>query len=246
MYRSEARDFGAGDAGVGEQPVVELEHGVITAALQAGNRNQAEAYARDGIAFAPNDPKSWLASADVARASGDNARALQALTRARELRLEQIGYTSDPTDDSTLTQITLVPGDAPVTSRVAPTVKLSAFGSKQPPSVTVPVYASADRGDDRPDLRVARPGFSVGLRPTSLSPSAAFVQPSGDAMLDTEQGDTLPAPMQMSDAQPVSVPAYVQPGAAPTYPGYRQVRKPAGRVRQVTSPQAVPKQSVTR
>lgn len=204
----------------------EVRRGAVAAALALGNRGRAEQLVRDGIEIAPDDPKSWMASADVARASGNNARALHDLTRARELRLQQLGYSDNGDDPTTLTQVTLAPGADTITSRIPARVKLAGIGSNQAPGTAAPLYAGADLGQDVPDPLSIPPSFAPSGRPTPLNPSslpssfssapALRPQPvaaptaqvyspttSPDIMprgrvLDTTQADTLPPPQRVA------------------------------------------------
>jgi tetratricopeptide (TPR) repeat protein len=179
----------------------DARRGAVAAALQLGNRTRAAELVKEGLDVAPDDPKAWLASADYARASGNNARALRDLARARELRLQQLGYSDNGNDDSTLANVTLSPGDAPIQTRTLPRVKLAPLGSGQAPSSALPLYPSADRGQDVPDALAVPPGLSQAARPTPLAPPAnpsgsappAYQPPTG-RVLDTTQADTLPRP----------------------------------------------------
>lgn len=98
---------------------IEARRGAITAALAAGNNGLADRLAREGLQLTPDDPRGWLASADVAKARGNTARALHDLERARALRQQQLGYSDNGDDDSTLPPVaaipgvSLVPGEAP-------------------------------------------------------------------------------------------------------------------------------------
>ena len=126
----------------------EARRGAVAAALQSGNRKLAEKLVAEGLELAPEDPKSWMASADVARFTGNNARALRDLERARSLRLQQLGYADNGNDDSTLTNVTLAPGDAPLKLRTPVAVQVAPIGSKLPPSRAPYTYGTADKGDD--------------------------------------------------------------------------------------------------
>jgi tetratricopeptide (TPR) repeat protein len=95
----------------------------VDAAIAAGNRAQADQLVREGLEMFPNDPRSWMTSADLARARGNNLRALQDLQRARELRLQQIGSSDNGADSEPVSGdvMTLAPGAPPIYSDNPPT-----------------------------------------------------------------------------------------------------------------------------
>ncbi len=187
----------------------DARRGAVAAALQLGNRSRAAELVKEGLDVSPDDPKAWLASADYAKSSGNNARALRDLARARELRLQQLGYSDNGNDDSTLANVTLVPGDAPVATRTTPRVKTAALGSGQTPSMAMPLYPSADRGQDATDPLAVPPGFGQTTRPTPLNTPAnpfgaeqpAYQPPTG-RVLDTTRADTLPPPRRTAQTVP--------------------------------------------
>ena len=63
----------------------------VGAAIQAREFGRAETLVSEGMQLAPNDPQVWMMAADVARAQGNDRRALQDLRTARELRAQQLG-----------------------------------------------------------------------------------------------------------------------------------------------------------
>ena len=70
---------------------LEARRAAVTAAIQLAQWQQAEALVREGLALAPNDPLAYVISADLARARGDNGRAIADLRMAQDLRRQQLG-----------------------------------------------------------------------------------------------------------------------------------------------------------
>jgi len=68
----------------------DLRRAAIATALGAGNFRDAEVLLQQAHQQAPNDPKTWLAQADVDRARGRVSRALDDLEHARALRVQQL------------------------------------------------------------------------------------------------------------------------------------------------------------
>jgi tetratricopeptide (TPR) repeat protein len=100
----------------------------IDAAIAAGNRTRADELVQEGLRMHPNDPKAWIASAELAKARGNTSRALRDYQHARDLRMQQLGYSDNGSDASTLPGVSLVPG-APVTyAPVTPRSQLYAPG----------------------------------------------------------------------------------------------------------------------
>ena len=178
----------------------EARRGAVAAALQIGNRKRAAQLVQEGLETAPDDPKSWMASADYARSTGNNARALRDLARARELRLQQLGYSDNGNDDSTLANVSLSPGSPLIATHTAQTVKLAAIGSNRTPTSLPPTYGSSDLGQDVPDPLAIPPGLNQAQQPTPLSAvpqsrPAPFDRTQRGRVLDTTQADTLPQPV---------------------------------------------------
>lgn len=71
----------------------------IQSAIAAGELGRATELANQTKEEFPDDPQSWLAAAQVARAKGDNGQALTALRTARTLRAKQL-ESSDSSDAS--------------------------------------------------------------------------------------------------------------------------------------------------
>lgn len=187
----------------------DARRGAVAAALQAGDRARADALVREGLEIAPDDPKSWMASADLAKARGNTARALRDLAHARQLRLQQLGYADNGNDPSTLTQVTLDPNDAPIKVQSRAQVRTAPLGSTQPLSPALLTYGTPDRGQDVSPLAVP-PSFG---RPTPLAlptqDSALPVQPQ------TQPAQQQPAAAQQRSQAPAQ-PVY-QPQAQPVY-----------------------------
>ncbi len=203
----------------------EARRGAVAAALQAGNRKLAEQLVAEGLELAPDDPKSWMASADVARASGNKARALRDLERARALRLQQLGYADNGSDDSTLTDVTLAPGSPPVTLRTPAQVQVAPLGSHRPPSRATYTYGNADQGDDSiPPLAIPPP------LPTPSGGTAPQYQPY-QGQTQAQSPATAPSlgrPTPLNSTAPVQA-APLPPPTRPTPAAY-------------TPPQTVPTQ----
>jgi tetratricopeptide (TPR) repeat protein len=63
----------------------------VSAAIELGDLQVAESIVTDSLASNPEDPRSWLMSADLARARGNNRRVLADLHTAQNLRHQQMG-----------------------------------------------------------------------------------------------------------------------------------------------------------
>ena len=183
----------------------DARRGAVAAAIQTGDKARAEALVREGLEIAPDDPKSWMASADLAKSRGNTARALRDLAHARQLRLQQLGYADNGTDDSTLTHVTLDPNDAPVTVQSRAQIRTAPLGTNQPLSPALLTYGSPDRGQDVPALAVP-PSFG---RPTPLAlpsqdsatPVQVQAQPQPKPVAQPAQ-QVQPVPVQYAPAQP--------------------------------------------
>ena len=187
----------------------DARRGAVAAALQLGNRSLAAQLVKEGLEAAPDDPKSWMASADYARSTGNNTRALRDLARARELRLQQLGYSDNGSDDSTLADVSLSPGAPATSTYIRQVVKLAAIGSNHAPTTQPPLYGNSDRGQDATEsLSVPPPGYTqqppTPLAPTPAAPQQgpipAVPQQAYRPVLDTSQTDTLPAPRRVAQA----------------------------------------------
>lgn len=80
-----------GDAGN-----VEVRRSAVAAAIAAGELARADALVRDGLQLLPQEPRIYVMAADVARARGNNGRALRELRTARDLRRQQLGSADAP------------------------------------------------------------------------------------------------------------------------------------------------------
>ncbi len=151
---------------------IEARGALVEAAIAARQTARADMLARQAVQQNPSEPRVWMVSAEVARAQGASGRARQELERARSLRLQQLGYSDNGDDDSTLPAVTLSPGGAPYRGQVTTQPRWTRpAGGVQ--------YAQND-----PNL-AAPPGFgsptSLAAPAPPLSPSPGFVSP----MLDT-------------------------------------------------------------
>jgi tetratricopeptide (TPR) repeat protein len=68
----------------------------MDSAIQARDWTRAEDLVRQGLRLAPDDPRTWLMSAVLNRARGNDRRALADLRKARTLRQQQIGADRSP------------------------------------------------------------------------------------------------------------------------------------------------------
>ncbi len=73
---------------------LDVRHAAVDSAIQAGDYSRANSLIAEAEQQAPDDYRTQLMIADVARARGNTGRALAALRRARELRLQQVGGTT--------------------------------------------------------------------------------------------------------------------------------------------------------
>ncbi len=233
----------------------EARRGAVAAALQAGNKKRAEQLVAEGLELAPDDPKSWMASADVARALGNNARALRDLERARALRLQQLGYADNGNDDSTLTDVTLKPGAPPIRLRDRPQVQVAPLGTKLAPSRATYTYGTADQGDDTipplaipPALQTPTPS-NPSYQPPQYQPyqGAAPAQaptqtPGRPTPLNTAapvQAAPLPPPTRSAPAQ-YTPPPYTSPTQLPAMNAAPAPDPGAGRLLNTTDTTTLP------
>lgn len=124
----------------------EIRRAAIDAAIASGDRSRADALVNEGLQITPNDPRMWVASADLAKARGLNGKALRDLSRARDLRLQQLGYgdTRADGDANPISSLSLSPGASFQQISARPS-GLSAPGFGGLRSVT---QGNADGGDD--------------------------------------------------------------------------------------------------
>lgn len=73
-----------------EKDDIDVRRTVIYAAMAAGELRRADRLATEGLSLFKNDPRAYMIAADVAKARGENGRALRHLQTARELRLQQL------------------------------------------------------------------------------------------------------------------------------------------------------------
>jgi tetratricopeptide (TPR) repeat protein len=126
----------------------------VDAAIAAGNRALADQLVREGIEQFPNDPRSWITSADLARARGNNLRALQDLQRAKQLRQQQIGGSDNGADSDdgvpnlgssaaapSGSTLTLAPNSRPIYTNSPPAATMTAQVAAPPPAYNDPGFA---------------------------------------------------------------------------------------------------------
>jgi tetratricopeptide (TPR) repeat protein len=217
----------------------QARRGAIEAALAARDYATADELVQQAVRAHPNDPQVWISSAEVAKARGNNGRALRDYERARDLRMQQLGYADNGSDTSTLpgtlSGVSLVPGGpatyAPVTPRAAPLTPGArptyALNTSVPPAnqdgggggSTPPIASPAAA---RPSA--APPNFYPdGAGPRAAGgPAAAATAPGNfdiphGRMLDTSPAD-LPAPGPVAPVSPppVTNAAVVPPRAVAT------------------------------
>ena len=68
-----------------------MRRSLVGAAIAAGEYGRADQVAEESAQIYPNDPRTYVMSAELARARGNKGRALRDLRTARELRLQQLG-----------------------------------------------------------------------------------------------------------------------------------------------------------
>jgi thioredoxin-like negative regulator of GroEL len=186
---------------------VEARKGAVAAALQLGDRGLADELAQQGEQIAPNDPKTWMMAADVAKAQGNNGEALRDLERARNLRLQQLGYSGADTGADSAPQpgVSLVPGAAPTYQPVAPPRPAyrpapwpnADGGADQPQSLAVPPElqgppADAEAAVPMPPF-VPQPTTALGTSPTYRPAAALAADPAPvHTLLDTSASEVVP------------------------------------------------------
>lgn len=195
----------------------------IDAALAAGNRGRADELVQEGLRMTPNDPKAWIASAELNKARGNMARALRDYEHARDLRLQELGYSDNGNDTSTVPAgVSLVPGapasyaptSYPPTSYAPSAYPAAPYAQTAPRSLYSPgprPYGNPNGGADDSTLTGAPPAetppssappnlYPDNATPASPRPPLATPQPSAPnydirhgRMLDTTAND-LPPP----------------------------------------------------
>ncbi len=173
---------------------LDARRGAVDAALALGNRSLAGTLVQEGQQIAPNDPKVWIMSADVARAGGFVGRALSDLQRARDLRQQQLGYAGGaqaPTAP-TVSGVSLTPGAAP---DYQPATPQPVYRQPFPPrNADAGADGGSDGGADQPtDLSLppqfrappADPVPPFAPRATNAMGAAPTYQPAGDPPPDT-------------------------------------------------------------
>ncbi len=115
----------------------------VGAAIQARRFDLAGKLVRDGTQLFPNDPQVWMMAADLARAQGNDRRALQDLHTARELRAQQLGTDMPLTSRQWVETAALLPGSNPFRRNQATTEAdagispLTGMPGQPPPDATL-------------------------------------------------------------------------------------------------------------
>ncbi len=244
---------------------IEARRGAVAAALQLGDRRRADELAQEGQQIAPDDPKTWIMSADVDKARGDNGQALRDLERARDLRLQQLGYTGADTGADTAPPpgVSLEPGTAPTYQRMyrppaylppayrPPALPNADGGADQPQSLAVPPElqgepATTDAADP-PAPFTPQPVTALGVWPT-YRPAAVSADDAAPQhrLLDTSASEVVPpgaAPAPADEeTSPVPMPAPAGDegaDAAPPYPS-PPFQRPVDQAQAVQPPPAAP------
>lgn len=136
-----------GDAGN-----VEVRRSAVAAAIAAGELARADALVHDGLQLLPQEPRLYVMSADVARARGNNGRALRELRTARDLRRQQLGNADAPLAPEPRRPFAR-PGDDP-------NAGVSYQLSRTPPAQAEAAYANPFRRDPAPGGDPAQPGIA--------------------------------------------------------------------------------------
>ena len=71
---------------------LEVRQAAVGAAIASGSWSLAGQWVREGLRLFPNDPRAYMAAADLARAQGDRGVALRYLETARQLRQQQLSF----------------------------------------------------------------------------------------------------------------------------------------------------------
>ena len=195
---------------------VDARKGAVEAALQLGDRRLADSLVQAGQRLTPNDPKTWMMSSELEKARGNNGRALRDLERARDLRLQQLGYSGADAgaDGGPQTGVSLVPGATPTYAPAAPQpvyrpmqVPNADGGADQPQGLSAPpmlgeraTSQAAPLEMSRPDaaLAVAGPAPPFTPQPTNAVGVPPTYQPAADddvpphPLLDTSATDLVP------------------------------------------------------
>ncbi|MBV8521034.1 MAG: BCSC C-terminal domain-containing protein [Acetobacteraceae bacterium] len=124
---------------------LDARRALVGAAIQAGDYSHAEELVRDAKSMAPNDPRTWMMSADLNRARGNDGRALQDLRTARALRQQQLGtdLPSREAASGSYQMVSLDPSVAPASSNPFRRGSTVALGEDQ--GLILPSYPAAPR-----------------------------------------------------------------------------------------------------
>ena len=203
-----------------------VRQATVSAALAAGKLDRAELLAREGVELSPSEPRAWVASAEVARVRGDRHVALREYARARALRMQELGYSDNGDDDSTLPAVTLTPGGEPYRGRAStrsasgPAYAQNGSSLSVPPGLLPPVGTPSSAA---PGVSSPPGGFGDNLDtsareliPPSL-PSGEITPPAGGGVIRTPLPAStsprgVPAPLAPATPQGAAVtPAFPAP-----------------------------------
>lgn len=154
--------------------------GAVGGAIVAGDLERARAYLAQGMQLYPNHPRLYYLAAEIARASGDNGAAVDALQTARRLDNQQAGA--------------FAPGPAPA---AAPVVAPGA-PSNLPPNP----FRRSQADQPRPGfmLAAASPAAAAAAAPEALPPPTTALQDwavsadSDDLIVPPRAGERPPRP----------------------------------------------------
>lgn len=135
----------------------------IAAAVARGELGRADRLVREGLDLAPDDPRLWLAAADVARVRDDKLLALRDLRRALELRLRQLGV-NGPVPAG----VSLHRGDPPDYRPAVVHVGLIVLGQGAPGRLDTPPDLAPPPPPVTPDARPLVPHPLLDTEPTAL------------------------------------------------------------------------------
>ena len=187
---------------------LDVRRQAVNAAIAAGDYATAGRLAQEATEAQPNEVKSWLIAAEVAKARGDTSLAVKDLMTARNLRRQQVGTnaTSLETDRPSAAprhhpRVELTQSTGYSTSRVGPTPLTgdaydqagigdqgtvgSGPGAAQPLSVPPTAVAISPSTTTRPRVAAADTSAPLPLAPIPLAPAPLAPQRTAFAASDT-------------------------------------------------------------
>jgi tetratricopeptide (TPR) repeat protein len=125
----------------------------VSAAIELGDLQVADNIVTDSLASNPDDPRSWLMSADLARARGNNRRVLADLHTAQNLRRQQMGLDPAAAPPGSYTKANTPSGSAtggnPFRSgNTSPPIRVADASGLLPSTPTGPMLPADDMGND--------------------------------------------------------------------------------------------------